>query len=561
MSKGNTVTEVVQNPARSAGHLIIAQLEREGVERVYGVPGESFLDILDGLHDSPINAVIGRHEGGVGFMALAEGRLTGRAGVAMVTRGPGAANAFIAVHTAYQDATPLVLFIGLIPVPDRGRESFQEFDVPSWFGSTAKRVYVLDDPASAARVVNEAMFVAASGRPGPVIIGVPEDVIRLSSAGETTRAPLRPVAAAIEAGALERVRTALATAQRPLIVVGGEGWSARSGTDLVRWAARAGIPVAADFRAYDAVPHRLDDPAEEAYVGALGYGRGDYLAALARDADLTVFIGAPRTDVGSDGYTIGQDSATVVITAGELLGHSGRLDEHIVAETNTAIAALTATDLPVRTDRARFDAARAAYRSFSTPRPGNGCAGFADLDAIMLELEALKDDDAVISYGAGNHAVWAGRYLTHRSAASLVAPRNGAMGVGIPAAVAAGLVFPGREVISVAGDGCFLMNGQEIATAFGYGVPFIAIVVDNGCFATIREHQENHYPGRPSGTHLSNPDFAALARAYHGHGETVSDARQFADAFRRARESGTAAIIHVIQDPTVRAPRASEDLA
>lgn len=567
-----TVTEPIITPARSAGHLIVAQLEREGVERVYGVPGESYLDVLDGLHDSAITTVVGRHEGGIGFMAMAEGRLTGRAGVAMVTRGPGAANAFIAVHTAHQDATPLVLFIGLIPVADRGRESFQEFDVSGWFGSTAKGVFVLDDPSSAARVVNEAMFLAASGRPGPVVIGLPEDVIRLSSGGAETLAPKTPPAQRPEAGALERVREALAAAERPLIVVGGEDWTESAGEDLIAWAAAHAIPVAADFRAYDAVPHRVEGGAE-AYVGALGYGRGDYLARLAAESDYALYLGAPRTDVGSDGYTIGRDTATAVIVTGAPLGHSGRLDELMIAGTSATVEALVERPIASRADRARFERALEDYRAFTVPRPGSAPAGeassasasaapsgegYADMDAVMGELASLLDSDAVITYGAGNHAVWAARYLPHRSAHSLVAPRNGAMGVGIPAAVAAGMVFPGREVVSVAGDGCFMMNGQELATAFGYGVPFITVVVDNGCFATIREHQENHYPGRPSGTHLSNPDFALLARAYGGHGESVRHASEFAPAYLRARESGKPAVIHVFQDPAVRAPEPAE---
>ena len=273
----------------SAGHLLVAQLEREGVRRVYGVPGESFLDVLDGLHDSPISTVVTRHEGGAGFMALAEGRLTGLPGVAMVTRGPGAANAFIAVHTAYQDATPMLLFVGLVPVPDRGRDSFQEFDLTGWFGSTAKKVVMLDDPTSAARVVAESVHVARSGRPGPVVIGLPEDILTLPAG---TSRPVQPLAVprprAAEAELKELVRR-FEHARRPLIVVGGEGWSAESGQELMRWATRHSIPVLADFRAYDAVPHDLEGTG--AYAGSLGYGRGDHAARLLDEADLTVFLG------------------------------------------------------------------------------------------------------------------------------------------------------------------------------------------------------------------------------------------------------------------------------
>lgn len=537
---------------RSAGHLIVAQLEREGVERVYGVPGESYLDVLDGLHDSSIETVITRHEGGAAFMALAEGRLTGRAGVAMVTRGPGAANAFIAVHTAWQDATPMVLFVGLIPVPDRGREAFQEFDLTGWFGSTAKHVTTLDDPSSAARVVTEAMRIARSGRPGPVVIGLPEDVIRLSAQGATTLEPT--VAAGAEAGAVavDELVARLTRSERPVIVVGGEGWSAETGRTLIDWATRHSIPVVADFRAYDAVPH------DGAYVGALGYGRADHAAALFDDADLLVFIGTSRTDVLSDGYRLGHDATTVVVLPSEPLGHSGRLDQLIASDAANLVARLPQLD--VTFDESRLQEAREAHMRFSTPSamasPAEAGASeeYVDLTEVMAVLREELTSDAVITYGAGNHAIWPARYLPHHAPATLVAPRNGAMGMGIPAAIAASLALPGREVVSIAGDGCFMMNGQEIATAVGYDAPFIAIVVDNGVFATIREHQEAHYPGRPSGTHLTNPDFAALARSYGAYGETVVRSADFRDAYRRARSSGRPAVLHLRQDPAVRAP-------
>lgn len=537
---------------RSAGHLIVAQLEREGVERVYGVPGESYLDVLDGLHDSSIETVITRHEGGAAFMALAEGRLTGRAGVAMVTRGPGAANAFIAVHTAWQDATPMVLFVGLIPVPDRGREAFQEFDLTGWFGSTAKHVTTLDDPSSAARVVTEAMRIARSGRPGPVVIGLPEDIIRLSAEGATTLEPTVAVGPEAGAAAIDELVARLTRSERPVVVVGGEGWSAETGRTLIDWATRHSIPVVADFRAYDAVPH------EGAYVGALGYGRADHAAALFDDADLLVFIGTARTDVLSDGYRIGHEATTVVVLPGEPTGHSGRLDQLIASDAANLVARLP--QLGATFDESRLQEARDAHHRFSTPSAAASAAGtgaaeeYVDLTAVMAVLREELSSDAVITYGAGNHAIWPARYLPHRAPATLVAPRNGAMGVGIPAAVAASLALPGREVVSIAGDGCFMMNGQEIATAVGYDAPFIAIVVDNGVFATIREHQEAHYPGRPSGTHLTNPDFAALARSYGAYGETVVRSADFRDAYRRARSSGRPAVLHLRQDPAVRAP-------
>ena len=537
--------------ARSAGHLLVAQLEREGVTRVYGVPGESYLDVLDGLYDSPITTVVARHEGGAAFMAVAEGRLTGRPGVAMVTRGPGAANAFIAVHTAWQDATPMILFVGLIPVPDRGREAFQEFDLAGWFGSTAKHVTTLDDPASAARVVADAVRIATSGRPGPVVIGLPEDIIRRSVDGAEVVDPAAVVRAEAGPAAIAELGERLGRSERPIIVAGGEGWAAETGRALAEWAARHRIPVASDFRAYDAVPHGRPG----AYVGSLGYGRSDALARLFDESDLVVFVGAARTDVLSDGYTLAQNAETVVALAGELIGHSGRLDQFIATDPAGLVRNLPA-EFGRTFDAGRFAAARDAFVRYSTPS-ADGLANdgpYVDLTAVMAVLREELTDDAILTFGAGNHAIWPARYLEHRKPATLVAPRNGAMGMGIPAAVAASLVFPGREVVSIAGDGCFLMNGQEIATAVGYRAPLVAVVVDNGVYATIREHQEAHYPGRPSGTHLTNPDFAAFARSFGAYGETVEHARDFRDAYRRARASGLPAVLHLRQDPAVRAP-------
>lgn len=540
--------------AVSAGHLIVSQLETAGIRRVYIVPGESYLDVLDGLHDSAVSTVVARHEGGAGLMALAEGRLGDLPGIAMVTRGPGAANTFIAIHTAHQDATPLVLFVGLIPVADRGRESFQEFDAKAWFGSTAKKVVTLDDAAAAAEVVNDAIHTALSGRPGPVVVGLPEDIITEMVEGGRPTPPRALACGDPASSALDALGQRFTAARKPMIVVGGEGWTQRSSDALAVWAAGHGVPIAADFRAYDAVPNRLEGG--NSYVGALGYGRSDALARRFGDADLLLFIGCPRTDVLSDGYSLGLEAETVVAMPGDTLGHFGRLDQHIVAGVSEFALALADRDFETDVPAEWLKEARAEYESYSTPRADGG--GGVDFGLCMEVLRDELDDDAVITYGAGNHAIWAGRYIQHASANSLVAPRNGAMGVGVPAAVAASLMFPTRQVIAIEGDGDFMMNGQEIATAMGYGCSPIAIVVDNGCFATIREHQEHHYPGRPSGTHLTNPDFKRWAESFGGHGERVEHTGDFRAAFRRAVASGKPAVVHVLQDPGTRAPRTSD---
>lgn len=539
---------------RSAGHLMVEQLAREGVERVYSVPGESFLDILDGLYDAPITNVVARHEGGAGFMALAEARLTGRPGVVMVTRGPGAANAMIAVHTAYQDQTPLVMFAGLIPVADRNRESFQEFDPHAWFGSTAKKVLVLDDPDSAGELVADAMRTASGGRPGPVVIGVPEDVLTFPTSVRALDP--RPLPApAISPEAVAQVHQAISEAERPMVVIGGDGWHSGCGADLATWCAQIGVPVTSDFRAYDAIPS-----SSPAWVGSLGYGRSDALAAHFDEADLLLFIGAVRSDVLTDGYTRGLTSRAIVIDPDpDLLGHADSVEMHIQARPADIVPVLVADAPEVSGGRERLERMRAEHLVYATERPTNTPASGAedigvDLHALMTELRERTGGEAVVTYGAGNHALWPPRYLRHERPSTLVAPRNGAMGVGVPAAVAASLVHPDRTVISIAGDGCFMMNGQEIATAVGYGAKIVVLVIDNGIFATIVEHQERHYPQRPAGTHMTNPDFALMAQSYGLHGETVRTSADIAGAVERALASPTGALLHVITDPALRGP-------
>lgn len=531
---------------QTAGHLIVDQLEAAGIARVYSVPGESFLDVLDGLYDSSIVNVVARQEGGAGFMALAEGRLTSKPGVVLVTRGPGAANAMIAVHTAWQDQTPLVLMVGLIPVADRNRESFQEFNLHAWFGSTAKKVMILDDPSSAARLVDDALYTAATGRPGPVVIGLTEDVLLQLTDAETV--PPRPAASPASSPAqLAALGAHLDRAERPLIIVGGGGWDGNTGAELAAWATISGIPIAADFRAYDAVPH--DSPS---YVGSLGYGRSDALARRLDDADLLVYLGCARTDVGSDGYQRGVDVPTVVInTDTDLHGHWGRVDLQLVSSVANLVGSLPKVVAHPTADW--LDVARAEHLAFAIPTalPDGG----VDLYTVMEQLAESIEADAVVTFGAGNHALWPARYIAHNSPHSLAAPRNGAMGLSVPAGVAASLIFPGRRVVTVSGDGEFMMNGQELATAAGYGASLLAIVVDNGCFATIRQHQEARYPERPSGTQLTNPDFATLARSYGLHGETVRTTGEFAPALDRALKSSTGALIHVFTDPETRTPK------
>lgn len=530
---------------RTAGHLIVDTLAAHGVERVYVVPGESYLDVLDGLHDASIRTVVCRQEGGAGFMALAEGRLTGRPGIAMVTRGPGAANAMIAVHTAWQDATAMVLLVGLIPFADRGRESFQEFSLEGWFGTTAKRVLSVEQADRAGETIAEAMQVAATGRPGPVVVGLPEDVlVQLTSA--PVPAP-RPVAApAVPAAQLDRVVERLGAARAPLVVAGGDGWHGTTGAELARLAEAAGLPVACDWRAYDAVPN---DSA--AYAGWLGYGRADTLAARLDETDLLMLVGCGRGDVLSEGYTAGMDAPTVLAVPDPAATmHDGRIDELVVATPAAFVEALAGVDA-ARLRGARDDAWMRALaddqRRFAAPRP-DGAERGVDLGVAFAALDELLPADRVCTYGAGNATLWGHRHLEHRAPNSLVGPRNGAMGLGVPAAVAASLVHPQRRVVAVCGDGDFLMNGQELAAAIATGAAPLVVVVDNGRYGTIVLHQQRDYPGRESGTDLVNPDFGAWMRSFGGFGEKVERTEDARGAFERALASGTAAVVHLVVD-------------
>lgn len=547
--------------SRSAGHLIVNTLENAGIERVYAVPGESYLDVLDGLYDSPIETIVCRQEGGAGFMALSESRLTGRPGIAMVTRGPGAANAMISVHTAYQDATALVLFVGLVPIADRARESFQEFSLPEWFSSTAKKVIIIDDEHRAGDLTAEALRIAASGRPGPVVVGLPEDVlVRVTDSPAPTPAPIaEPQPSAID---LESLTARISTAQKPAFVLGGDGWHEGHGRTLLDLAASAGIPVFCDWRAYDAAPHT-----GPAWAGWLGYGRAEAVAAGYGDADLLVFVGATRSDVASDGYTRGFDAETVVVGLDpEATQHAGRIDQQILASPRSFVTALTSVDAAAlrggRTN-AWMESRSAVQSQVAKHRPDAEVAGAiprtgVDLGVAFGILDDRLGGDAILTYGAGNATIWGHRFIRHCEPASLVGARNGAMGLAVPGAVAASLAFPERRAVAVCGDGDFLMNGQELATAFAHGASPLVIVVDNGVYGTIVQHQVNHYPGRPSGTRMVNPDFAVWMSSFGGHGERVEKTEDFEPALDRALAADGPTLIHILIDSEVMPPAADE---
>lgn len=540
---------------KSAGHVIVDSLVAHGVKRTYVVPGESFLDVLDGLHDSPIETIVCRHEGGATYMAEADGKMNQLPGIAMVTRGPGAANAHVGLHTAWQDSTPLVLFVGLIPFAHRDREAFQEFDIKAWFDTGAKRVMVLDHAERASEIVAEAMFSAMNGRPGPVVVGIPEDVIREHI--DPALHPIIPVAT----GGMTTVDTmavaeALMKSTKPLLVTGGNDWTQSAADQLTAWLEKHHIPAAAEWRTQGTVPF---DSAS--YVGPIGYGRPRPTYDLLEETDLLIFVGTVPGDVITDGFVCRQDwnKKNFLVSIDPFLrGRSGPVSWQILAKPDVFIRDLVAIDLPVKEEwKAWTSRMRGEQENFSALPPAAPGNGPARMDTLMANLVPTLPDDAIVTFGAGEHTNWAHRYFPTRRYASMISARNGSMGYSVPSAVAASLDSPGRRVVTIAGDGEFLMNGQELATAAQYGATPLVVVMDNQEYGTIRTHQERHYPERISGTQLKNPDFALMAQAFGGFGIRVEhdqDVPQALTAALRAiDEDNVFALIHLIVEQRVKA--------
>lgn len=530
---------------RHGGAILVEQLARLGVERVFSVPGESFLAVLDGLHDSAIANVVCRHEGGAAMMAEAQGKLSGRPGVAFVTRGPGATNASAGVHVARQDSTPMVLFVGQIARSDRDREAFQEVDYRAMFGPLAKWVAEIDDAARIPEYVGRAFETAMSGRPGPVVLALPEDVLSgLAEARDLAPAPerLAPDLSGVAARIMER----LSRAERPLVVVGGPHWSAGAAADLARFAEVQGLPVAAGFRRQDYMDNRHPN-----YAGDLNVGVNPKLAERVRAADALLVIGSRLGDIETQGYTLidpaGHDKTLIHVHAdADEIGRVWRPELAAVARAPAMLAAL-ADCAPCGADWAGWTrAAREDYEGWLAPQETPGAV---KLERVIGWLSETLPEDAILTNGAGNYAGWLHRYFRFKGFRTQLAPTSGSMGYGFPAAISAALAHPDRAVVCLAGDGCFQMTLNEMSTAAQHGAAPIVIVVNNGRYGTIRMHQERHYPGRVSGTQLANPDFAALARAYGGHGEVVERDAEFAPAFERARQSGRAAVIELRVDP------------
>ncbi len=537
---------------KSGGQLIVEALEAQGVRRVFGVPGESYLAVLDALHDSPIDMVVCRHEGGAAMAAEAHAKLTGRPGVCLVTRGPGATNAASGIHVAQQDETPLVVLIGQIERGMRGRDAFQEVDYGRLFGGMAKWVAEIDSADRVPEMISRAFHTAMAGRPGPVVLALPEDTLT-----ELADVAVAPRAEAVDSAPtpaqVARFAELLAQAERPLLVVGGSRWTEESVASLRGFAETLSLPVAVTFRR-----QMLFDHNHPLYAGDIGLGINPKLSALVADSDLLILLGDRFSEVPSQSYTLlgipHSDKAVVHVHPGaEEIGRVVRPTLGVVATPAgflDAVADIAVTPKPAWA--ARAETARAAFEAWSTP-PAR-IPGDVQMGAVMAWLDQTLADDAIFTNGAGNYATWIHRFHRFRRFNTQAAPVCGSMGYGLPAALAAKLEFPDRDVICFAGDGCFQMTGLEFGTAVQEGAAVIVLVIDNGMYGTIRMHQEREYPGRVSGTALRNPDFAALARSYGGHGESVTRTEEFAPAFERARASGLPAILHVTIDPEALTP-------
>ncbi|ARJ68760.1 thiamine pyrophosphate-binding protein [Paracoccus contaminans] len=529
---------------RHGGRILADALALHGVRRVFSVPGESFLAALDGLHDTGIDNTVCRHEGGAAMMAEAWGKLTGAPGVCFVTRGPGATNASAGVHVARQDSTPMILFVGQIARSDRDREAFQEVDYRQMFGGIAKWAAEIDHTDRIPEYVARAFDLAQSGRPGPVVLALPEDMLSALSDAADLAPAARPVAG-LSDSQLAAIADALAASERPLVVPGGSVWSPQDAANLARFAESWGLPVAVPFRRQSHMDNRHPN-----YAGDLGVGMNPRLGEALQQADCILSLGSRLGDTLTNGYDLMSPAAQGrriihVYPSPDEIGHLWRADPGIAACPRAVLAALAGRPAPRRWDDWTAGL-RARYEDWQAPRPTPGAVR---MEEVVRWLSDNLPEDAIITNGAGNYASFIHRYFRFKRAGTQLAPTSGSMGYGLPAAIAASIAHPGRTVICMAGDGCLQMTINELSTAAQEGARVIVIVANNGRYGTIRMHQEKHYPGKVSGTDLFNPDFAALVRAYGGHGEVVTDQAGFAGAFGRAQASGGLALIELRLDP------------
>jgi acetolactate synthase-1/2/3 large subunit len=540
---------------RSGGQILIDQLVIQGVKHVFCVPGESYLAALDAMHDSPLCVTVCRQEGGAAMMAEAHGKITGQPGICFVTRGPGATNASPGVHIASQDSTPMILLVGQVSREMRGREAFQELDYRAVFGSIAKWVTEIDSAERIPELLSRAFHVAMSGRPGPVVLAFPEDVLTevatcVDAAAVTIAESLpRPT----DMARLERM---LAESRRPVVIAGGSRWDATATAQLVEFAATRDLPVCVSFRRQSLFPGNHPN-----YIGEAGAGANPALIETLRESDLVLLLGTRFSEMASQGYTVldvprPRQKLIHVHAGAEELGRVYEPDLAVNVTPHGFLQAASESVPEAFEDRKSYIAtARRNYLSWCDL--ATEVSGRFNLGQALLDLRAGLPAAVTITTGAGNYAGWVNRFFQFQALGKLVAPTSGSMGYGIPAAVGALRLDPTRLVIAFAGDGCFLMNGQEFATAVQYSLPLIVVIADNSAYGTIRMHQEMHYPGRVVGTQLRNPDFAAYAAAFGGYGERVERTEDFMPAFERALATGKPSILHCITDVEALTPSMS----
>jgi len=539
---------------RSGAEVLIEALRLNSAERIFCIPGESFLAALDALHDrSEIELIVCRNEGGAAYMAEADAKLTGRPGLCFVTRGPGACNASGGLHVALQDSTPMILLVGQVARKDLDREAFQEIDYRRMFGEVAKWVAQIDDADRIPEYVNRAWSVATGGRPGPVVLVLPEDMLTDSTA-TADAGPWKPVSISPAAEDIDRVGEMLAAARAPLVIVGGSGWSDDARIRLQEFAASWHIPVANSFRCQD-----YFDNEHPNYIGDLGLGVNPALTDRIGNSDCLLVIGARLGEMTTGGFSLldiplPQQPLIHVHPGVEELGHIYQPTLAINATSARFIEALATRLATPGTPAKRTALIEQAHQEYLDWNQSIEVPGPMQLSDLFHELRNAVPEDAIICNGAGNNTGWLHRFFRYRRFRSQLAPTSGTMGYGLPAAVAAKLRFPERCVVAITGDGDFMINGQEFATAMQYGTAIIVLIVNNGIYATIRMHQEREYPGRVIGTDMVNPDFVALAEAHGAHAERIERSDDFPAAFARARESGRLALIEIVFDAEILTP-------
>jgi acetolactate synthase-1/2/3 large subunit len=538
----------------TGGEILVATLRSQGVDRLYCVPGESYLDVLDALHDAPEIAVVSaRHEGSAANMAEADGKLTGRPGICFVTRGPGATHASVGVHTEFQDSTPMILFIGQVARHARDREGFQEIDFRAMFAPMAKWAAEIDSATRIPEYVARAFRVATTGRAGPVVLSLPEDMLAEEVPPPAYPKPVVSATATPREDDLDTLSAMLGKAARPLIVVGGTGWTQAACGNLLTFAQRNRLPIVASFRRQDLIDNR-----HENYCGHLGLGADPALTERLKSADLIVAVGSRLGENTTGGYAlmtppVPRQALIHIYPDPNELGRVYQPELAIACGLSDFANALPTIEVGGNERRtAWLQDARKAYVKFSTPPPSP--ARFVDLAAVVAWLSEHLKDDAVVANGAGNYTVWVHRFFRYRQARTELAPVSGAMGYGVPAAIAAKLRYPDREVVAFAGDGDFLMYPQEIGTAVQHHANIVIIVVNNGVYGTIRMHQERRYPGRKIATDILNPEFVALGQSYGAYAERVETTEGFPEAYRRATVSGRPALLELRVDPAQLSP-------